>query len=730
MHLERTTREIFTLAGEEFNIGSPKQLAHILFEKLKLPPVRRTKTGYSTDADVLEQLALGHELPARIVEHRTLAKLKSTYADSLPTLINPTTGRIHTSFNQLVAATGRLSSSNPNVQNIPVRTELGRRIRAAFVPDPGWQFLAADYSQIELRILAHVSGEESLIEAFRRGEDIHRRTASEVFGVPLEAVTPEQRDIAKTTNFAVIYGVTAFGLSRGLDMSTKQAQEFLDRFFARHPKVKAYLARTVAEGRERGFVSTLLGRRRYLPELRSGNPNLRGFGERMATNAPIQGTAADLVKIAMVRMAQELDAHRLESRMLLQVHDELLFEVPPAELDRAPGARHPGDGVRHVVRRAAQGGREDRRRLGRGMKRFLLVGLTGGIATGKSTVTGLLANPSVRVVDADALAREVVEPGTPAHAQIVVEFGKDVLQPDGRLDRARLGEIVFPDPAKRKRLEAITHPAIRARFEKIMAELERQGFDGLLIWDAALLVESGGHKKMDKVVVVTTDPATQLQPADGARRLDRGGRARPHREPDAAGGEGARGRLRHRQLGHPRGDGRARARGLPRPPRGPAPAPGAAVSPRRNARAAVPRAPVYRSATRGRTRALGQHFLRDRSVVDRIVDLVAPTARDLVVEIGPGRGALTETLAARAGPAPHARDRRGARRDAPGPVRRVVARGGAPGGRARVRLPDAARARARSGRARAGGRQPPVQRGQAHPGRPGRGRRRPSTRWR
>ncbi|HEX4993576.1 MAG TPA: DNA polymerase I [Methylomirabilota bacterium] len=334
VHLERTTREIFTLAGEEFNIGSPKQLAHILFEKLKLPPVRRTKTGYSTDADVLEQLAIGHELPARIVEHRTLAKLKSTYADSLPTLIHPATGRIHPSFNQLVAATGRLSSSNPNVQNIPVRTELGRRIRAAFVPDPGWRFLAADYSQIELRILAHVSGEESLIEAFRRGEDIHARTASEVFGIALEAVTPEQRDIAKTTNFAVIYGVTAFGLSRGLDMSPKQAQEFLDRFFARHPKVKAYLARTVAEGRERGFVTTLLGRRRYLPELRSGNPNLRGFGERMATNAPIQGTAADLIKIAMVRMARELDAHRLESRMLLQVHDELLFEVPPAELPR------------------------------------------------------------------------------------------------------------------------------------------------------------------------------------------------------------------------------------------------------------------------------------------------------------------------------------------------------------------------------------------------------------
>jgi len=225
-----------------------------------------------------------------------------------------------------------LSSSSPNLQNIPIRSELGRRIRAAFVPEPGWRFLAADYSQIELRILAHVSGEESLIEAFRRGEDIHRRTAAEVFGVEPVQVTPAQRDVAKTTNFAVIYGVTAFGLSRGLDMTTKQAQAYLDQFFARHPKVKAYLERTVAEGRERGYVSTLLGRRRYLPELRSGNPNLRSFGERMATNAPIQGTAADLIKIAMVRMARQLASRGLRSRMLLQVHDELLFEAPADEL--------------------------------------------------------------------------------------------------------------------------------------------------------------------------------------------------------------------------------------------------------------------------------------------------------------------------------------------------------------------------------------------------------------
>ncbi len=332
LSLERTTRECYALAGGEFNIGSPKQLATVLFEKLKLPPVKKTKTGYSTDADVLEQLALGHELPAKIIEHRTLSKLKSTYADALPALINPRTGRIHTSFNQLVAVTGRLSSSDPNVQNIPIRTELGRRIRAAFVPEAGHRFLAADYSQIELRILAHVSGEESLIEAFQRGEDIHRRTAAEVFGVELSQVTAAQRDVAKTTNFSVIYGVTAFGLSRGLAITPKQAQQFLDQFFAQHRKVRAYLERTVEEGRARGYVTTLLGRRRYLPELKSGNPNLRSFGERMATNAPIQGTAADLIKIAMVRVARELSARGLRSRMLLQVHDELLFEAPEDEL--------------------------------------------------------------------------------------------------------------------------------------------------------------------------------------------------------------------------------------------------------------------------------------------------------------------------------------------------------------------------------------------------------------
>ncbi|MBI3028776.1 MAG: DNA polymerase I [Candidatus Rokubacteria bacterium] len=330
--LDNLTREIHRLAGEAFNIGSPKQLAQILFEKLKLPPVKRTKTGYSTDADVLEQLALGHPLPQKILEHRTLAKLKSTYADALPGLIHPETGRIHTSFNQLVTATGRLSSSDPNVQNIPIRGELARRIREAFIPEEGWRFLAADYSQIELRILAHLSGEEALIDAFRRGDDIHARTAVEMFKVAPGAVTPEMRRVAKGIGFGVVYGISAFGLAQAAGVDQKAAQQYLDDYFLRHPKVKAYLDGTLAEGREKGYVTTLLGRRRYLPDLKSTNPNLRGMAERMAMNAPVQGSAADLIKIAMVRTAAALETRKLKSRMLLQVHDELLFEAPEDEL--------------------------------------------------------------------------------------------------------------------------------------------------------------------------------------------------------------------------------------------------------------------------------------------------------------------------------------------------------------------------------------------------------------
>jgi DNA polymerase-1 len=329
--LDNLTREIYTLAGEEFTIASPKQLAHVLFEKLKLPALRRTKTGYSTDADVLTELALGHPLPARILEHRSLSKLKGTYADTLPGLIDRETGRIHTTFNQLVAATGRLSSQDPNLMNIPIRTELGRRIRAAFIPAEGWRFVAADYSQIELRILAHMSGEAAIIESFRRGEDIHTRTASEVFKIPPEQVTSLQRTIAKSANYAILYGVSAFGLSQATRIDQKEAQRYISAYFATHPRVRAFIDRTLAEGREQGFVSTLLGRRRYLPDLRSGNPVARNAAERMAMNAPVQGTASDMIKIAMVRMRAALAVRKLEARMLLQVHDELLFEAPPEE---------------------------------------------------------------------------------------------------------------------------------------------------------------------------------------------------------------------------------------------------------------------------------------------------------------------------------------------------------------------------------------------------------------
>jgi DNA polymerase-1 len=329
--LDNLTREIYALAGEEFTIASPKQLAHVLFEKLKLPALRRTKTGFSTDADVLEQLALGHALPGKILEHRSLSKLKGTYADTLPGLVNPATGRIHTTFNQLVAATGRLSSQDPNLMNIPIRTELGRRIRAAFIPEDGWVFVAADYSQIELRILAHMSAEPAIIESFRRGEDIHTRTASEVFKVAPGHVTPLQRTIAKSANFAILYGVSAFGLSQATKIDQKEAQKYISDYFAMHPRVRAFIDRTLAEGRERGWVQTLLGRRRYLPDLRSGNPVARNAAERMAMNAPVQGTASDMIKTAMVRVRAALAERGLRARMLLQVHDELLFEAPPDE---------------------------------------------------------------------------------------------------------------------------------------------------------------------------------------------------------------------------------------------------------------------------------------------------------------------------------------------------------------------------------------------------------------
>jgi DNA polymerase I len=332
--LSRIEGRVYELAGERFTIGSPKQLQVILFEKLKLPVVKKTKTGYSTDESVLEQLAAHHDLPAQILAYRRLLKLKNTYVDALPPLVDERTGRIHPIFHQTGAATGRLSSSHPNVQNIPIRTEEGIRIREAFVAAEGQQLLSADYSQVELRILAHFSGDESLIRAFQEGDDVHRRTAADVAGIDPSQVSPAQRAAAKAINFGIIYGSSAFGIANQLAIAQGDAQATIDAYFARYRGVRRFLDDTVERARRDGFVRTLLGRRRYLPDLASRNRVLRQAAERMAVNTVIQGTAADLIKKAMVEVAQALADEGLSARTILQVHDELVFEAPPGELER------------------------------------------------------------------------------------------------------------------------------------------------------------------------------------------------------------------------------------------------------------------------------------------------------------------------------------------------------------------------------------------------------------
>ncbi|MBI4827443.1 MAG: DNA polymerase I [Nitrospinae bacterium] len=313
---------------------APKQLGEILFEKLKLKGGRKTKTGYSTDQGALEDLAADHPLPALALEYRQLAKLKGTYVDALPRMINPATGRIHTSFNQTITATGRLSSSDPNLQNIPIRGELGRAIRRAFIAPPGWRIVSADYSQVELRILASLAEETALLEAFKRGEDIHTRTAAEVFHVDARLVTPEMRRVAKSVNFGVVYGQTAFGLAGGLGIPRAEAQRYIDNYFRMYPRVKAYIEQTIAQARKDGYVTTLAGRRRYLPDINAKNRQARQFAERNAVNSPIQGSAADLIKIAMIALSRALGAGGWAARMILQVHDELVFEAPEEAVER------------------------------------------------------------------------------------------------------------------------------------------------------------------------------------------------------------------------------------------------------------------------------------------------------------------------------------------------------------------------------------------------------------
>lgn len=330
--IEVLEKEIYEGAGETFNINSPKQLGHILFEKLEMPYGKKTKTGYSTAADVLEKLAVEYPLVSKILEYRQLAKLKSTYADGLANFIEED-GRIHTNFQQTVTATGRLSSTDPNLQNIPIRMELGRMIRKVFLPKDGYVFVDADYSQIELRILAHMSGDEMLIQAYREAQDIHRMTASQVFHTPFEKVTDLQRRNAKAVNFGIVYGISSFGLSQDLSISKKEAQEYIERYFESYPKIKEFLDGCVEKAKKDGYSVTMFGRRRPLPEISSSNFMQRSFGERIAMNAPIQGTAADIIKIAMNRVHRRLIDEGLKSRLLLQVHDELLIETAPDEVD-------------------------------------------------------------------------------------------------------------------------------------------------------------------------------------------------------------------------------------------------------------------------------------------------------------------------------------------------------------------------------------------------------------
>ena len=332
--IARLTREIFDEAGEQINLNSPKQLGEMLFERMKLPAPKKTSKGYSTSAEVLETLAERHPICAKILEYRKYQKLRSTYIDSLIQLRDGS-GRVHTHFDQVATATGRLSSNEPNLQNIPVRTALGREIRGAFIARPGCVLVDADYSQIELRVLAHISGDETMIDAFRAGEDIHARTAAEVYGVPLSEVTSQMRSASKAVNFGIVYGISDFALARNIGVSRAEARDFMNRYFERYSGVKAYMERAVAEARERGYALTLMGRRRYLPELGSSNFNVRSFGERCAMNSPIQGTAADIIKLAMIRVDEELKRRALRARLILQVHDELILEAPEDEAGAA-----------------------------------------------------------------------------------------------------------------------------------------------------------------------------------------------------------------------------------------------------------------------------------------------------------------------------------------------------------------------------------------------------------
>ena len=334
--MKELEKEIYTLAGEKFSIMSPKKVGEILFDKMKIVdnPKKTETWQYITNEDILQQLKGKHVIVGKILKYREIDKLKGTYLDALPGLINPQTGHIHTSFNQTVTATGRLSSSNPNLQNIPVRDAQGKEVRKAFIPYPGQLFFSADYSQIELRIMAHLSKDENLIEAFMQGNDIHQATAAKIFKKPLEEVTPDERRKAKTANFGIIYGISAFGLAERMGVSRTEAKQLIDEYFQTYPGVKAYMDKSIEMAREKGFTETIFKRRCQLPDINSNNSVVRGYAERNAINAPIQGSAADIIKIAMIRISRRMKAEGLKSKMILQVHDELNFSVLPEEKEK------------------------------------------------------------------------------------------------------------------------------------------------------------------------------------------------------------------------------------------------------------------------------------------------------------------------------------------------------------------------------------------------------------
>ncbi|MGH8675630.1 MAG: DNA polymerase I, partial [Burkholderiales bacterium] len=342
-------QKAYGVAGQPFNLNSPRQIQEILFERQKLPVKKKTPSGQpSTDEDVLAELALNYPLPKLLLEYRALAKLKSTYTDKLPRMVNAQTGRVHTTYSQTTAVTGRLASNDPNLQNIPIRTPQGRRIREAFTAPPGWKILSADYSQIELRIMAHISGDEGLRHAFAHGHDVHRATAAEVFGLPLDKVSEDERRTAKTINFGLIYGMSSFGLAQGLGIERVTAQAYIDSYFARYPLVKRYMDQTRERARREGYVETVFGRRLWLPEMKSGSPGRRQAAERAAINAPMQGTAADLIKLAMISVQGWLEEENLRTKLIMQVHDELVLEVPEEELEKA------SDGVRERMQNVAK----------------------------------------------------------------------------------------------------------------------------------------------------------------------------------------------------------------------------------------------------------------------------------------------------------------------------------------------------------------------------------------